>query len=144
METHNMKCKSVGQMAFDANIGGHSFRMDADSEFGGLEQGPRPKPVLLAALGGCTGMDVVALFKKMRVEYEDLDINISAEMTEEHPKHYHKIHLTYEVSGYNLDENKINKAVTLSMERYCGVTYMLSKVADITFEVVLSELEPMT
>jgi putative redox protein len=106
--------------------------VDSHVKFGGQGKGPRPKPLLLFSLAGCTGMDVVSLLKKMRVDFTDFKIKVSAELTEDHPKYYHKIHLTYLFSGEDLDAGKIEKAVNLSQDKYCGVSYMLSKTAEIT------------
>lgn len=124
-------------MAFDVDVNGHSFKIDAVAEVGGKDKGPRPKPLVLASLGGCTGMDVISMLRKMRSEPEYFNISVAAESTEEHPKYYHKIHITYTFKGDNLDMSKIEKAVNLSQERYCGVTAMLQKAAEITHEIVI-------
>ena len=123
------------EMSFDADLDGHHIIMDAASEFGGEEKGPRPKELLLAALGGCTGMDVVSLLKKMRVEHEGFKITAKAEASTEHPKIYTNIHLVYEFKGRNLPEDKIRKAVDLSQERYCSVSAMLRQAAKLTYEI---------
>ena len=80
-------------------------------------------------------MDVVSLLNKMRVPFEDIKIKVTAELTEEHPKYYHKIHLTYLIKGKDLDDVKVRKAVSLSQEKYCGVSAMLRKVAELTYEI---------
>jgi len=74
----------------------------------------------------------------MRVPYEDIKIRVSGELTEEHPKYYHKIHIIYEIKGNDLDQTKVEKSITLSQDKYCGVSAMLKKVADITYEVIYS------
>jgi putative redox protein len=122
-------------MAFDAQIGGHHVVMDAAAEFGGKESGPRPKPLLLAALGGCTGMDVVSLLKKMRVEYRAFRILATGETSDEHPKVFTKIHLIYEFEGRELPLDKLKKAIDLSQERYCSVSAMLKEASELTYEV---------
>jgi putative redox protein len=132
--------KHTGGMAFDTVVDGHSLTIDADPDFGGNDSGPKPKPLLLLALSGCTGMDVVSLMNKMRVEYSDFQVTVDAELTDEHPKYYHKIHLTYSLKTKPEYHEKIRKAVTLSQERYCGVSYMLSKSSDITHEIKFQEL----
>lgn len=141
METHQVTCDWNGEMSFRNEINGHNIILDADGQFGGADQGPRPKPLLLSALGGCTGMDVVALLKKMRVEYESFKIEVSGELTEEHPKYYHKIQIKYYFAGEDLPQAKIEKAVNLSQERYCGVSFMLQKAAAISFEIFLNETQ---
>jgi len=131
----------TGGMAFETEIDGHIVKVDADPKFGGEGSGPKPKPLVLNALTGCTGMDVVSLLKKMRVEFSDFEINIDAEMTEEHPKNYNKIHLTYNIKANEIDRAKVEKAVNYSQERYCGVSFMLSKSAELTYEI---NLQPMS
>jgi putative redox protein len=126
-------------MAFDAEVNGHIIPLDADERVGGKDQGPRPKPLILVALAGCTGMDVVSILNKMRVVPEDLNVNVTGELTDEHPKYFNKIHIIYNFKGKNLDFDKLDKAVTLSQDRYCGVTAMLNKVAEITYEINIEE-----
>jgi putative redox protein len=81
-------------------------------------------------------MDVVSLLRKMRVPFTDLKVTADGELTEEHPKYYHKIHLTYNIWGTDLDSEKVEKAVRYSQEKYCGVTAMLEKASNITYEVI--------
>ena len=127
--------KHRGGMSFDTFIDGHTITMDADPNFGGMNKGPKPKPLLLKALTGCTGMDVVSLLNKMRVEFTDFSVSAEAELTEEHPKYYHKIHLVYSIKSKPEYHQKIEKAVNLSNDRYCGVSFMLSKSSDLTHEI---------
>ncbi|MFO8055201.1 MAG: OsmC family protein [Bacteroidales bacterium] len=126
-------------MAFDAEVNGHKITIDAAEKAGGKNRGPRPKPLLLVALAGCTSMDVVSMLKKMRVDYDSFDVEVFAESTDEHPKHYKKITLKYIFKGKHLSESKIHKAVNLSQERYCGVSHMLNKAAELTHEIVIDE-----
>lgn len=132
--------KHTGGMAFDTVVDGHTLTIDADPDFGGNDTGPKPKPLLLLSLSGCTGMDVVSLMNKMRVEYADFQVTVDGELTDEHPKYYHKIHLTYSLKTTPQYHEKIKKAVTLSQERYCGVSYMLSKSSELTHEIDFQEL----
>lgn len=135
-----VRIKWNGDMAFDADVNGFALRMDAAPEAGGKDLGPRPKPLTLAALGGCTGMDVVSILEKMRVTLESFDMKIEADQTDEHPRVYKKIHIVYTFKGKDLPLEKIQKAVDLSQEKYCGVSAMLRKAAVITYEIeVLSE-----
>lgn len=126
-----------GDMSFDAEVNGFNIKLDATEAVGGKNLGPRPKPLILVALGGCTGMDVVSILKKMRVEPEYFNIEVSGEMTEEHPKYYHKIHIRYIFRGKDLPMAKLEKAVSLSQDRYCGVSEMLGKAAKITHEIIV-------
>lgn len=132
--------KHTGGMAFDTVIDGHTLTIDADPAFGGHDNGPKPKPLLLLSLSGCTGMDVVSLMNKMRVEYEDFAVKIDAELTDEHPKYYYKIHITYALKTKPEYHEKVKKAVNLSQERYCGVSYMLSKSSELTHSIDFKEL----
>jgi putative redox protein len=111
----------MGDMAFDANIDGHHIVVDASQENGGNNVGPRPKPLMLVALAGCTGMDVVSILKKMRVDITALKILVEGETADEHPKKYKSMKLIYQFSGNNLEYDKLDKAVRLSEEKYCGV-----------------------
>ncbi len=123
-------------MAFDVEVGGHAFRFDADPEFGGRNYGPPPKPLVLSALAGCSGMDVVAILKKMQMPFDSFSVDVEGDTSQEHPKVYTKIKITYAFTGTALDTAKIEKAVNLSLDKYCGVAAMLKKTAELTYEVV--------
>ena len=122
-------------MSFIAEVDNHKIVMDAVEAVGGKNLGPSPKPLTLASLGGCTGMDVVSILKKMRVAFDSLNIEIEAESTDEHPKIYKSIHVIYHFTGKELAVAKLEKAVNLSQERYCGVSEMLRKASDLSYEV---------
>jgi putative redox protein len=126
-----------GDMAFDVEVNGFNLKIDAAESVGGKNGGPRPKPLILVALGGCTGMDVVSILKKMRIEPEYFNVEVSGEMTEEHPKYYNKLHIRYIFRGKDLPMDKLEKAVNLSQDRYCGVSAMLGKAATLTHEIVV-------
>ena len=136
---HLVNTSWKGNMQFETEVNGHRFIMDGPPELGGDDTGPRPKPLLLSALAGCTGMDVVSILKKMRVEIESLDIDVEADLTEEQPTHYTSIHVVYIFKGKDLPLDKLEKAVDLSRERYCGVSYMLKNAGiDISYEIRIS------
>ena len=137
METVNLNWS--GDMAFDAEVNGFNIKIDAVEKVGGKNQGPRPKPLTLVSLGGCTGMDVISILGKMRVKPDYFNVEIAGELTEEHPKYYHKIHIRYIFRGKDLPMPKLEKAINLSQDRYCGVTAMLDKVAEITNEIVIED-----
>jgi putative redox protein len=124
-----------GNMLFDANVSGHHVMMDALPAVGGEDQGSRPKELMLASLAGCSGMDVVSILKKMRVEITGLNIRVEADVTEEHPKHYEKMHVIYEFTGQNLQMEQLKKAVELSQDRYCGVSFVYKKTMEVTYEI---------
>ena len=125
-------------LAFTALQGGHSIALDAPVASGGKDSGASPKALLLSGLGGCTGIDVVSILEKMRVPLEEFRVEASAELTDEHPKVFKSIHLRYVFKGRELPMDKLEKAVVLSMERYCGVSAMLAKAAPISWEIVVS------
>lgn len=129
----------TSNMAFKANVNGHEIMLDLDEETGGQNSGPRPKPLLLVSLAGCTGMDVISILKKMRVEPEYFNVKAEGEVTEEHPKHFKKIHLIYEFRGNELPIDKISKAINLSQEQYCGVSETLRKSVELTSEIRILE-----
>jgi putative redox protein len=131
----NMNWK--GDMAFETEMSGHKVIVDAAPEVGGKDLGPRPKEMMLVALAGCTGMDVVSILKKMRVDLTGFNVRVEANMTEEHPKHYNEMKIVYEFSGENLDEAKLKKAIDLSMDRYCGVSVVYKKTMPVNYEIVI-------
>jgi putative redox protein len=126
-----------GNMKFDSLVNGHHLLVDAMPEAGGSDEGPRPKALMLTALAGCTGMDVVSILKKMRVELTGFNIEVTADSTEDHPKHFTHMHIAYKFSGKDLPMDKLEKAVNLSQETYCGVSFMYRKAMKITHEIVL-------
>lgn len=125
------------EMSFEADVDDHKIILDAAEKVGGRNRGPRPKPLLLVSLGGCTGMDVISILRKMRVEPEHFSIQIEGDQTEEHPVHYHTITIKYIFRGKDLPKDKLEKAVRLSQEKYCGVSAMLGKAATLKHEIVI-------
>ncbi|MBW6513642.1 MAG: OsmC family protein [Candidatus Syntrophosphaera sp.] len=133
--------KWTGGLAFDTEVNGHHLIMDVDPQSGGKDLGPRPKPLLLAALSGCSGMDVVSILEKMRIQNYQFQVDVEADSTTDHPIHYHTIRVFFRFTGDNLPPDKVVKAVELSLERYCGVHAMLKKAANITHKVFINEEE---
>jgi len=129
----------IGNMGWEMDINGHHFITDSALETGGNDKGPRPKALLLAGLIGCTGIDVKMILDKMKVDLEDMRISAEAEASEDHPKVYTDIHLTFTFKGKDLPLDKLEKAVRLSQEKYCGVTAMLQKAAPVTYDIVVEE-----
>ena len=125
----------IDGMAFESEVNGHKIVIDAVKSVGGNDRGPRPKPLMLLALAGCTGMDLVSLMNKMRVEYDSLNIIVEGDLTEDHPKHFTKLKVIYEISGKNINLNKVEKAVAMSKEKYCGVSYSLKQAMEIEYEI---------
>jgi len=127
-----------GNMKFEAVLDGHTIVVDAPAEAGGEDLGPRPKKLMMLALAGCTGMDVVSLLNKMRVEFDDFNITVDANVTDEHPKHYDAMHITYRFKGKNLPMEKLQKVVEMSQEKYCGVSAAYKKGMNVTWEIVVT------
>ncbi len=127
--------KWINNMSFETEVNGHKIVLDASSEAGGEDKGPRPKLLLLSALGGCTGMDVISILKKMRVEVDEFKVIVEGDLTEEHPKYFQKMHVIYQFAGKDLPLEKLQKAVSLSEERYCGVSALYKKAIEVTTEI---------
>lgn len=134
-DTHKIIAKNTEGMSFDIDVAGHKIIVDTSEAFGGKNLGPPPKQLMLAALAGCTGMDVVSLLKKMRVEYDSFNLIIEGEVNSEHPKKYNKIHITYKFVGKDVPRDKVEKAVTLSLEKYCGVSAVYKKALELTYDI---------
>ncbi len=117
---------------------GHYFEIDADRTFGGENRGPRPKLLLLAGLDGCTGMDVVAILRKMRQSWGGFYLEVDAETADSHPMIFTDIHIRYVFKGDDLDRSKVERAVSLSREKYCALSAMLGKTADISHEILIN------
>jgi len=112
---------------------GHTVVMDVGVE--GANKGATPMEILLMALGGCTGMDVVSILRKMHTQFDQFEIEIRGEKTEEHPRIYKKIELVYKFKGEEIKEENVEKAVRLSQEKYCSVSAMLRKSAEVTHRI---------
>jgi len=136
-ETVNIKW--TDGMAFEAEVNDFKITIDAVENVGGRDLGPRPKPLTLVSLGGCTGMDVISILGKMRVKPDYFNVEVSGELTDEHPKYYHKIFIKYVFRGENLPMEKLEKAVTLSQDRYCGVSEMLRAKAELIHEIIIED-----
>ena len=136
-----MKCriKWLEHMSFVGESGsGHSVVMDGAPEAGGRNLGVRPMEMLLLGLGGCTSFDVVSILHKSRQQLVDCEVDIEAERADSIPKVFTKIHLHFIVSGRDLDQAKVAKAISLSADKYCSASRILEKTAAIThdFEIV--------
>lgn len=139
MTTDKAIAKWLGKMAFEGEIDGHKITIDALPQAGGENKGVRPKPLMLLALAGCTGMDVVSIAAKMRIEIANLNIIVSGEVTDDFPKRYKTMHVVYEISGKNLPEEKLRKIVEMSEQKYCGVSAVYKESVILTSEIRLLE-----
>lgn len=126
-------------LAFECNMDGHHLVIDASKEGGGDDLGPRPKKLMLTALAGCTGIDVVSILKKMRVEPEAFNVIVEGDVTDEHPMRYYKMKVIYQFKGKDLPYDKLEKAVKLSEENYCGVSAAYRRAMDLTSEIRVIE-----
>lgn len=134
-----ISAKWLSDLAFEADVDGHKIYMDSSQEHGGKNTGPRPKPLMMVALAGCTGMDVAAILKKMREEVEELTVEVEGDVTEEHPKRFEAMKLIYRVKGKGINRKNVEKAVDLSTTRYCGVSANYIKAFPITHEIIIEE-----
>jgi putative redox protein len=123
-------------MNFIGDLDGHEVSIDADAAVGGQDKGPRPKGLMLTSLAGCTAMDVISILRKMKVEPDEFSVETEAEVTDEHPKVFKNIKIIYRIKG-DVPRDKAEKAVSLSLDRYCGVTDMLRKAAPVDFEIII-------
>lgn len=130
--------KWVEKLAFDAvSDNGHTVRMDTTEAGGSLDSGMSPKKMVLAALSVCSGMDVAGILKKMRVDFTKLEIDAEAEQTDTDPKVFRFIKMKYRSDLAKENEDKLKKAIHLSHESYCGISAMLKKHCDISYEIEL-------
>ena len=127
-----------GMLMVGKSHSGHSITMDGPSEIGGENLGVRPMEMLLLGVAGCTMIDVVTTLKKMRQDLMHLKTEVNAERADDHPKVFTNIHIHFELKGKDLDSKKVDKAISLSAEKYCSASIMLGKTATIThdFEIV--------
>ena len=125
-------------LTFSVEQNGHKYYIDGDSQFGGKDKGPRPKALLLSALAGCSGMDTTSILQKMRIPSFELVIIVEADTAKEQPQVYTKIRLIYNFTGENLPIDKLKRAVSLSLEKYCAVYAMLIKAVPIEEKIMLN------
>lgn len=125
----------TGEASFAATSGsGHRVQMDGPPDHGGQDRGPRPMEMLLMGLGGCTAFDVVHILKKQRQEVAACVAEIEAERADADPKVFTRIHVHFVLTGKDLDEKRVRKAISLSADKYCSASIMLAKTAEITHD----------
>ena len=132
---HEIETQWMGKMQFNALVNDHTIIMDAPERVGGEDHGSIPKPFILTALSGCTGMDIVALLRKSQQEVKEFNIKVSGEISKKAPIEYISIHLIYEFIRKDEFENAALNAVMDSQEKYCGVSNMLKKIIPVTWEI---------
>ena len=135
MAQHEIETQWMGKMQFNALVNGHTIIMDAPERVGGEDNGPIPKPFVLTALSGCTGMDIVAILRKANKEVADFSIKVTGELSKQAPIAYVAMHVVYDFKGEPANQDAALEAVNLSQEKYCGVSQMLKKALPVTWEV---------
>jgi putative redox protein len=136
---HYVETQWTGKMQFNALVNGHTLIMDGPERVGGENNGPIPKPFVLTALTGCTGMDVIVLLRKAGKQVSYFTLRVEGEISKQPPIEYTEIHLVYELRGdKNLQEDVLN-AITHSQENICGVSNMLKKILPLTWEVLYND-----
>ncbi|MDC0182208.1 OsmC family protein [Candidatus Thioglobus sp.] len=128
-----------GMLMVGKSHSGHSITMDGPPEIGGDNLGVRPMEMLLLGVAGCTMIDVVTTLKKMRQELTHCETKVNAERADDHPKVFTDIHIQFLVKGKDLDSKKVEKAITLSAEKYCSASIMLGKTASISHDFEILE-----
>lgn len=125
----------TGQMSFSGSApSGHEIKMDAAMEIGGQNSGPRPTELLLHAVAGCTGIDIISILQKMRLNPSSFRIEIDGTRAEEHPKRFTNIHILYALEG-ELPEEKVVRAITLSKDKYCSVSHSLNADISVSYSI---------
>ena len=119
---------------------GHSLVMDGAPEAGGRNLGMRPMEMVLLGLGGCSAFDVMMILKRSREQVTDCVVELDAQRAETDPKVFTKIEMRYVLTGRSLDRKKVERAVSLSAEKYCSASAMLAKSAQITHTVEIVEM----
>ena len=132
---HLVESQWMGKMQFNALVNGHTVIMDGPERVGGEDNGPIPKPFVLTALSGCTGMDVVSLLRKSGKEVKDFNVVVTGEISKQVPIVYTSIHLVYEFKGDAANKEAALQAVTDSQEKFCGVSSMLKQIMPVTWDV---------
>ena len=135
MAQHSIETQWMGKMQFNSLVNGHTIVMDAPERVGGEDHGPIPKPFVLTALSGCTGMDIVAILRKENKEIKNLDIKVHGELSKQAPIEYISIHVEYLFTGPAENETAAVESVMVSQQKYCGVSHMLRKALPVTWEI---------
>jgi putative redox protein len=140
-----MKSKVVwkGGMAFTGSLesSGYLIPLDSSKSVGGRELGFQPLQLFAVGLVGCTGMDVISILQKKRVDVRNFEVSAEIERAEEHPKIFTKILLTYKITGKNIDQKDVERAVDLSENKYCPAQAMLKETAEISHKIIIEEAE---
>ena len=127
--------KWTGNMAFSGvTPSGHEIIMDAAAEVGGQNTGARPTELLLHAVAGCTGIDIISILKKMRLNPSSFHMEVKGNRADEHPKRFTDIHIHYAFEG-DLPEDKVIRAIQLSKDKYCSVSHSLNATITVSYSI---------
>lgn len=135
MATNTIDSVYQGGMSFTTAIRGHNVVIDLDPSNGGNNLGTSPKILMLVSLAGCTGVDVVGILNKMKVQFSGLSINVHAHLTDTEPKIYDEVVITYSIKVDEKDQPKMEKAVALSQDKYCGVSEMFRAFSKLSHKI---------
>jgi len=138
---HEIETQWMGKMQFNALVNGHTIIMDAPERVGGEDHGPIPKPFVLTALSGCTGMDVISLLRKQGRQLKDLNLKVSGVISKHPPIEYVSANIVYEINGNDEDQQAAYDAVMTSQEKICGVSHMLKKIIPVTWQIIYNGSE---
>lgn len=130
--THEISLKHNQKMQFDVNVGDHVVKLDTSPENGGDNSAPSPKKMMLTSLAGCTAVDIVLILNKKRVSFQDFGVKVEANLTDGTPSIYDNVLVTYQIKVAEADRDKVQQAVDLSSEKYCGVMEMFRSFAKVT------------
>ena len=120
---------------------GHTITMDGSPDVGGRDLAARPMEMVLLGMGGCTAIDVASMLRKQRQDVRDIIVELEAERADDHPKVFTSVKLVYRVRGKKLNRALVERAVSLSDEKYCSATAMIRKSATVTHQIVLEDVD---
>lgn len=123
------------KMHFESLVNNHSIQLDKLEINGGQNKGPRPKLLILSAIGGCAGMEIISILDKMRIKIDGLEIIVTGELNDTQPKIYKSIRILFNIESKNSDKRKVESAIQLAIEKYCGVVAMAKHFAEVISEI---------
>ncbi|MBE2245808.1 MAG: OsmC family protein [Candidatus Competibacteraceae bacterium] len=135
MKKHHVALRWEKGIRFEADIMGNKIWLDGNPTKENQDIGLKPKPLMLAALAGCTAMDVASLLQKMRIDFSHLSVDVNGSLSDEEPQTYRQAEIIYSIRIANEDREKMEKAVKLSQEKYCGVSFMFRQFSDVVFRI---------
>jgi putative redox protein len=139
-DRHSIETEWKQNMHFASSVQGHTIHMDKLPQHGGEDTGPRPKPLLLSAISGCAGMELIAVLQKMRIHPKSLRIDVTGDLGDSHPKIYTDVYVKYVMEGDLSEKDRIEKAIKLVEEKYCGIVAMVKHFARFTSELEMHDI----